>query len=282
MPTKPDHKPAGPGGGQFTYPERAEASVALDGPSRPLETQRERRGHDFYPPAEELAAWPKLYATDNDGPIGDKPIQAHYFQGGMDFYVAEYDPKEKEAFGYTDLGHGGEWGYMQLDDIEELRGQFGLPIERDLDFKPGTPAKECIPRYVADAAAEGDKAAIETLQDQAVEAILRDVLADDAADKLAAIIGNEPGDEDDRYEFEWPEEQPDPMSPEDRKLWDGFHRHAYDFGHSVLGVTGFEDRDTVERFAGFAADAYQENGWNGEMDIHGVVDDWMAQERPLG
>lgn len=29
MPAKPDHKPAGPGGGQFTHPNRPEAGVAL-------------------------------------------------------------------------------------------------------------------------------------------------------------------------------------------------------------------------------------------------------------
>lgn len=90
-------------------------------------------------------------------------------------------------------------------------------------------------------------------------------------------------DPDDRVDFGWdgPDDE-DPMSPEDRKLWDGFHRHAYNYGTDVLGVTGFEDRDTVERFAGFAANAYQKAGWDGMMDIHGVVDDWMAQERPLG
>lgn len=38
----------------------------------------------------------------------------------------------------------------------------------------------------------------------------------------------------------------------------------------------------TERFAGFVANAYLESGWNLNMDIHGVVDDWMQQERPLG
>lgn len=90
-------------------------------------------------------------------------------------------------------------------------------------------------------------------------------------------------DQEDRTDFGWdgPGEE-DPMSPEDREQWNSHHRFAYAYAHGVLGVTGFEDRDTIERFAGFAADAYQESGWNGMMDIHGVVDDWMAQERPLG
>ncbi|MET4144060.1 DUF2958 domain-containing protein [Arthrobacter sp. UYCo732] len=255
-----------PVGGQFAPTAHAEPDVSLGirVPERPVETLHHIRGHDFYPPAEQLASWPALYATDGDGPLGDKPIQAHYFQGSMDWYVAERDPKENLAFGYTDLGYGGEWGYIDLDEVERLRGHLGVPIERDLDFKPGTPAKGCIPRYVEEAAAKAKA-------------------DNEAADKLAALIGDDPVEEDDRFDLGWdgPAEE-DPMSPEDRKLWDGFHRHAYNYGTEVLGVTGFEDRDTVERFAGFAANAYMEAGWDGNMDIHGVVDDWMAQERPLG
>jgi len=262
----PAHKSGGsPDGGQFISPAHSDEVAPLTpGARRPDETQRERRGHDFYPPAAEMAAWPKLYATDNDGPIGDKPIQAHYFQGGMDWYIAEYDPAENEAFGYADLGMGGgEWSYIPLGEFEELCGQMGLPIERDLDFTPGTPANECIDRYKAEAAAAKKKA------------------DDEAADKLAAIIGNDPADEYDRHDIEWPDDS-DPMSPEDRKQWDTHHRFSYDYGSSVLGCKGFEDRDTVERFAGFAANAYMESDWNGMMDIHGVVDDWHAQEFPNG
>ncbi|MBG0738659.1 DUF2958 domain-containing protein [Paeniglutamicibacter antarcticus] len=249
-----------PSGGEFAATAHSEPGVALAAPTleRPVETQRSRRGHDFYPTAVEMATWPKLYATENDSPLGDKPLQAHYFQGSMDWYVAEYDPKENEAFGYADLGVGhGEWGYIPLGDVEEVSGQFGLPIERDLDFKPGTLAKECIPKYK-------DEAAVNTAEAEAALA--------------AALIG---GPDSVNFGWDGPDE-PDPLSPEDRKQWDEHHSFAYDYGHSVLGVTGFEDRDTVERFAGFAADAYQESGWNGNMDIHGVVDDWMQQERPLG
>ena len=36
MPQKPDHKPAGPGGGQFTFPHRPEADVALSAASSRL------------------------------------------------------------------------------------------------------------------------------------------------------------------------------------------------------------------------------------------------------
>lgn len=256
-------QPAGiPAGGQFAATSHPESNVALAQPlpPRPEETLRHLRGHDFYPPAEEMATWPALYATDGGGPLGDKPLQAHYFQGSMDWYIAEYDPKSKEAFGWADLGLGhGEWGYIQLDDVEEIRGQMGLPIERDLDFKPGTLAKECIQKYK-------DEAALEALAQ-----VLKDP---------SPIEGAEP--EDDWVpRFDGPDE-PDPLSREDREQWDKMHRFAYDYGTSVLGVTGFEDRDTVERFAGFAANAYMESGWNLNMNIHDVTDDWMQQERPLG
>lgn len=246
-----------PAGGQFAPTAHAEPGIALSAPSpeRPAETQRARRGHDFYPPAEEMASWPKLYETDGEGPIGAKPIQAHYFQGGMDWYIAEYDPKENEAFGYVNLGHGGEWGYIDLGEVESVRGQLGLPIERDLDFKPGTPAKECIQRYKDEAATEA-------------EAALAASLAEDR----------------DEADFGWDgPDEPDPLSPEDRKQWDKHHRFAFNYVHegNLLGVTGFEDRDTVERFAGFAANAYMESGWDGMIDIRTIAQAWRDQERTV-
>lgn len=247
-----------PAGGQFAPTAHAEPEVSLSAPApaRPVETQRARRGHDFYPPAEEMAAWPALYATDGTGLVRDKPIQAHYFQGGMDWHIAEYDPKEGLAFGYVNLGHGGEWGYIDLAEVESVRGQMSLPIERDLDFKPGTPAHECIDRYKAEAAAAAAEAEAE-----------------------AALAG----DPDDHADFGWDgPDEPDPLSPEDRKKWDEHHRFAFNYVHEggLLGVTGFEDRDTVERFAGFAADAYKDSGWDGMLDMRTIAEAWRNQERP--
>ncbi|MFB9948923.1 DUF2958 domain-containing protein [Rhizobium puerariae] len=40
-------------------------------------------------------------------------------------------------FGLMDLGFGSpELGYAMLSEIEEVRGGLGLPVERDLHFKP--------------------------------------------------------------------------------------------------------------------------------------------------
>ncbi|WP_210418856.1 DUF2958 domain-containing protein [Pseudarthrobacter sp. NIBRBAC000502770] len=109
----------------------------------------------------------------------------------------------------------GEWGYASLTEIEKLRGQFGLPIERELDFKPGTLAKECIPQYVAE---EAERKA-EAEANEASAAAL-------AAAAATAGTAQAHEDDDDR-DFDWPEDEGDPLSPEDREKWDSHHRWAY-------------------------------------------------------
>ena len=39
------------------------------------------------------------------------------------------------------FGHERELGYVLLSELEEVRGPMGLPIERDLHFKPKTLAE---------------------------------------------------------------------------------------------------------------------------------------------
>jgi hypothetical protein len=103
------------------------------------ETQRQRRGHDFYPPKADLAKVPALYATERT-PAEDKIIRQHYFAGGSDWYVAELDPETGEAFGYAKQAaypEGAEWGYVSLPELEQVSAHHGLVIaERDLDWEP--------------------------------------------------------------------------------------------------------------------------------------------------
>ena len=50
------------------------------------------------------------------------------------WYVMEYDPKTGECFGLVD-GLEKEFGYFTLNQVQEVRGKFGLPVERDLLFQ---------------------------------------------------------------------------------------------------------------------------------------------------
>lgn len=77
---------------------------------------------------------PPLGATENER---DPVAVAKFFtpDSTWSWYMTEYDPTTREAFG---LVHGlcEELGYFNLDELEAIRGPKGLPIERDLYWKP--------------------------------------------------------------------------------------------------------------------------------------------------
>ena len=66
---------------------------------------------------------PALYSTENVE-LNDKVIVAKFFNpcGGQTWYIAEYSPEDRLAFGYCDLGTGfdPEWGYISLEELESL------------------------------------------------------------------------------------------------------------------------------------------------------------------
>jgi hypothetical protein len=55
--------------------------------------------------------------------------------------LTEIDPDDEDlAFGLCDLGLGKpELGSVRLSELDELRGPFGLPVERDAHFKANQP-----------------------------------------------------------------------------------------------------------------------------------------------
>lgn len=57
---------------------------------------------------------------------------------GATWLLTEIDPDDPRcAFGLCDLGFGcPELGWVDLDELTQLRGVLGLPVERDLHFKP--------------------------------------------------------------------------------------------------------------------------------------------------
>ena len=65
----------------------------------------------------------------------DPEIVVKFFDptGSWKWYATEYDPTNKTFFGLVD-GHEKEWGYFSLEELESVKGLFGLGIERDLHF----------------------------------------------------------------------------------------------------------------------------------------------------
>ena len=57
---------------------------------------------------------------------------------GCTWLLTELDPEYNDiAFGLCDLGMGcPELGYVSMSELTTVRGKLGLPIERDLGFRP--------------------------------------------------------------------------------------------------------------------------------------------------
>jgi len=88
-----------------------------------------------------IADMPKTCQQDGKGDAAI--VHLHYFNGGMDWYILEKDAgsdddhpldkdKQFQAFGFANLGHGGELGYISIDELIEHS------IEIDLYFEPKT------------------------------------------------------------------------------------------------------------------------------------------------
>lgn len=86
---------------------------------------------------------PPLYSQD--GKKGKAAVYVKYFtpSSSWTWMVLEGEPVLDEVqkeidykfFGLV-YGHEREFGYFLLSELEEVRGPMGLPIERDLHFKP--------------------------------------------------------------------------------------------------------------------------------------------------
>lgn len=84
---------------------------------------------------------PPLYSQEGKGE--DAIAQVKFFtpDSSWTWWVSEYDPEEKMFFGVV-KGYEREYGYFSLNELQEIRGPFGLKIERDENFKP-TALKYC-------------------------------------------------------------------------------------------------------------------------------------------
>ncbi len=96
-------------------------------------------------PKEIREQMPPLYSQDGKG--GKAVVYVKYFtpSSSWSWYITEGEPVLSESgteidykfFGLV-FGHEKELGYVLLSELEEVRGPMGLPIERDLYFKPKT------------------------------------------------------------------------------------------------------------------------------------------------
>jgi len=76
---------------------------------------------------------PELYSQENEK---DPVIICKFFtpDANWTWYALEFDGKDT-FFGLVD-GFEKELGYFSLAELQAVRGQLGLPVERDLYFKP--------------------------------------------------------------------------------------------------------------------------------------------------
>ena len=85
------------------------------------------------PSPERLARIPRLYETEHI-PAEDKTIQLHFFIGGCDWYVAEYDGHDL-FYGYAILNGdhlNAEWGYFSFAELKAVKVGF---IEVDCELE---------------------------------------------------------------------------------------------------------------------------------------------------
>ena len=71
-----------------------------------------------------------------DGQGFDALVVAKYFhpRSSWSWYATEYLPEDRVFFGYV-VGFENEWGYFSLDEMESVKDQLGLGMERDLYFQ---------------------------------------------------------------------------------------------------------------------------------------------------
>jgi hypothetical protein len=84
------------------------------------------------PSEERLARIPRLYETESI-PLKDKIIHLHFFIGGCDWYIAEYDGVDL-FFGYAILNdaQNAEWGYIRFSELKAININ-GIEIDCELE-----------------------------------------------------------------------------------------------------------------------------------------------------
>ena len=86
------------------------------------------------PSEERLKRIPKLYETEHIA-LQDKLIYLHFFIGGCDWYIAEYDGEDL-FWGYAILNEdheNAEWGYISFSELKEIKMAAWLEVDCELE-----------------------------------------------------------------------------------------------------------------------------------------------------
>jgi hypothetical protein len=107
--------------------------------ARRVEPNARLRGHDFFPSRRQLSLLPSTRRAQAQAPA-DRVLQVHYFTAYCDWFVAGFDPRTGQAFGYTeepgiDLY---AWGWFDLNVMCSLLIACDPPVVvwRDLEWRP--------------------------------------------------------------------------------------------------------------------------------------------------
>lgn len=91
---------------------------------------------------ENLKLLPPLLEQDGKGENAIAYVKFFNPMGDGTWYITELDPQNMLAFGLVCLHGERELGYIDLNELKNIKLKFGLYIERDTRFKP-KPLKEC-------------------------------------------------------------------------------------------------------------------------------------------
>jgi hypothetical protein len=93
------------------------------------------------PSNDNLSKIPNLYETEKIS-LKNKIIHLHFFIGGCDWYIAEFDGDDI-FFGFAILNGdhlNAEWGYISFSELKSINVS-GIEIDNDLYWKPQKASK---------------------------------------------------------------------------------------------------------------------------------------------
>jgi hypothetical protein len=82
------------------------------------------------PSTERLSKIPRLYETE-ETPLQDKLIHLHFFIGGCDWFIAEYDGEDL-FWGFAILSEDfemAEWGYVSFQELKSIKVKGWLEVD---------------------------------------------------------------------------------------------------------------------------------------------------------